>query len=110
MLRDEFALLGCVLLVVQTCFALADVFRGWGNNKRNLLPWMVRLCRYTQRVDVERLAALLAAPRTGGGGGGADGSPRISADEVREILGEMRRRAGERLTLLRQEHGSLEGL
>ena len=99
-LQDDFLLLGCAMLVVQTCFALTDVFKGWGNNKKNLLPWMVRLCRYTQRLDVARLCALLTPGEAGG----------MTEAEARTILGEMQQKAGQRLKMLEEEHGSLAGL
>ena len=79
-----------LLLVVQACFATADIFKGWGNNKANLLPWMVRLCRFTLRMDVPAICALLPAEHH---------------DEVADILGSMQEKAAAGIERLAAEHG-----
>ena len=96
-LKEDFKLMGCVLLVVQACFTVMDVFKGWGNNKKNVLPWMVRLCRYTMRLNVPLLCRAL----NGGQEGGDD-------EEVSAILASMQQRASDGLERLRAEHGADE--
>ena len=80
--------------VWQACFALSNVFKGWGNNEANVLPWMVRLCKYTQRMDV---AAVVAAISREG--------VECDADAVADTLMGMQQKATERLERLRDEHG-----
>ena len=114
-LEDDFTLLGGVLLVVQACFAVTDVFKGWGNNKRNLVPWMVRLCRFTQRIDVSRLCALLAARRPAGQQPAAEIAKiaeiaETTEDDVRAVLLGMQQKATEALERLRAEHGDVDAL
>ena len=104
-LHDDFTLLGGILLVVQACFAVSDVFKGWGNNKRNLVPWMVRLCRFTLRVDVPRLSQLLADRRAATTTGGV-----VVDDDVGTVLRGMQQKAAEALEKLRAEHGDLDAL
>ena len=119
-LEAEVALLGGVLLVVQAAFAVTDVFKGWGNNQKNRLPWLVRLCRYTMRIDAHRLcralgeeggpssaAAASVTAKSGAKAGGA-GTSSSSEDQfsVAEILESMRARASEGLDRLRAEHGA----
>ena len=103
-MRDDFALIGCVLLVVQACFAVTDVFKGWGNNKRNLLPWMVRLCRYTLRLDVPRLALLIAPPTSEDRSAGTS----EAHAEVVSVLEGMKQKATEGLARLRAEHEGVD--
>ena len=79
------------LLVVQACFAVADIFKGWGNNKANLVPWMVRLCHFTKRVDADAVCALL---------------PPAHADEIKGILDGMKEKAQAGLQRLAAEHGA----
>ena len=86
----EYRLMGVVFLIIQACFATADIFKGWGNNKRNLVPWMVRLCKFAQRLDVSKTATLLAAE---------------DRAEAKEILKEMKERASKGLEKLAEEHG-----
>ena len=88
--QAEYRLMGVVFLIIQACFATADIFKGWGNNKRNLVPWMVRLCKFAQRLDVSKTAALLAAE---------------DRAEAKEILKEMKERASKGLQKLAEEHG-----
>ena len=90
-LRAEFRLVGCVLLVVQACFAVEDIFKGWGNHGANLLPWMVRLCQFTRRLDVKAVSALLPAEQRG---------------EVREILNHLKEKASAGLARLEKENGA----
>ena len=89
---DQVRLLGCVMLVVQACFAVTEVFKGWGNNKKNMLPWLVRLCRYTTRLEVPRLVEML--------------QPHAGSADVEGILRGMMERAEEGLAKLRREHGA----
>ena len=88
--QAEYRLMGVVFLIIQACFATADIFKGWGNNKRNLVPWMVRLCKFAQRLDVSKTATLLAAE---------------DRAEAKEILKEMKERASKGLEKLAEEHG-----
>ena len=85
--------------MAQACFALSDVFKSWGNHSANVLPWMVRLCKYTQRVDVAAVAAAI-------GREGAGGDANVDADAAAETLRGMQQKAGERLARLREEHGA----
>ncbi len=108
-LRDDYRLLGCAMLVVQACFAVSDIFRGWGNNSRNLLPWMARLCRFTLRLDVDRVCALLGERGEGRGrrrGAVAKGEAGGGEGEgVREVLEGMQQKAAAGLERLRAENG-----
>ena len=102
-LRVDTALLGCVMLVVQAAFAVTDVFKGWGNNQKNRLPWMVRLCKYAMRLNVPMISEALSNT--------CEVTNRIDEGEqegesVEAILESMRARAAAGLNKLRQEHGS----
>ena len=82
----------------QACFAVTDVFKGWGNNKRNLVPWMVRLCRYTLRVDVPRLLALLGLSKP-------VSNEAKEYNDVADVLYGMQQKAADALANIRAEHG-----
>ena len=90
-LRADYKLISCVLLVVQACFATADIFKGWGNNRANFLPWLVRLCRLTQRLDVPAICDLL---------------PEEHREELVGIFASMQDKAAAGIERLAAEHGS----
>ena len=80
-----------MLRVGQACFAVADVFKGWGNNTANLVPWMVRLCHFAKRLDACTVCAQL---------------PEERREEGTEILRGMREQADAGLGRLAEEHGA----
>jgi hypothetical protein len=86
---------------------VTDVFKGWGNHSRNLLPWMVRLCQFTRRLDVPELEGLLSRGAAAAGrtdGAAAVGRPGGEDVDVGEVLRGMQQKASEAMLKLKEEN------